>query len=276
MTQSDYRILELKLLEKLADKDWDGVCASEAAGQSSALGIANDLYTDLLVTLLEDGYLASSDAKIKSFMNDHSKTRSPSTRANLLSLISSSTVYLEMKPTYRGLRRIELLRDDLRRDRVLDKFGILLDGRYIISDLIDLLERTNGEPVAVLFADIDNFGKFNKDHGHQAGDSVLRRVFHVIKKAADGRGEVYRRGGEEVIVLLPHFNQEAALTMAEGIRTEVERTVVEHKDLVLQVTISIGVAASPPHAPDGPGLEVLADSALQNAKQAGRNRVAYV
>ena len=48
----------------------------------------------------------------------------------------------------------------------------MLDGRYIISDLIHFLERAKGEPVSLLFGDVDDFKQFNSKHGYKAGDAV--------------------------------------------------------------------------------------------------------
>ena len=55
----DPRLAELRLLENLADGTWsNGVCASQASGQSAAIGISQHLYADMLVTLIEDGWLS--------------------------------------------------------------------------------------------------------------------------------------------------------------------------------------------------------------------------
>jgi two-component system, cell cycle response regulator len=175
--------------------------------------------------------------------------------------------------TYRGLRHIEELRDQLRRDRVLDRFGILFDGRYIVSDLIDFLERANGEPVSVLLADVDDFKRFNFDYGYKAGDAVLCHVFRTMRRTIAHRGEVYRRGGEEIEALLPYCDLDANEALARRVCEEVAKSIVSHDGKELLVTLSIGVAASPPSDSDGPGLEADAENALKRAKREGKNRV---
>jgi diguanylate cyclase (GGDEF)-like protein len=193
-----------------------------------------------------------------------------------LSRLWSSSVYIRMTVTYRGVRRIDELRDLLSRDRVLDRFGILLDGRYIVSDLIRLLERTDGAAVSIIFADVDNFKAFNSDYGYHAGDAVLRAIFETVKRLLESRGEVYRRGGEEILAVLPYCGLEDSRALAEQIRGGVAATTVMLGEQELHATLSIGVAASPPCDRYGPALEALAGNAVNRAKSEGRNRVIVV
>ncbi len=149
----------------------------------------------------------------------------------------------------------------------------MLDGRYIISDLIHFLERAKGEPVSLLFGDVDDFKQFNSKHGYKAGDAVLRHVFSIARRAVGNRGEVYRRGGEELIALLPFCDLNVGKELAEHIREQVENTTVPYDSETLNTTLSIGVAASPPRDPDGPALETHGENALTRAKREGKNRV---
>jgi diguanylate cyclase (GGDEF)-like protein len=233
------------------------------------------MYADLLVTLFEDGLVRTSFNELWRQLesNHRSKGFDFGVRDRTVTWLSSSAIFHEATVTYRGLRRIDELRDQLRRDRVLERFGILLDGRYIISDLIDFLERTNGEPVSFIFGDVDDFKRFNTEHGYKAGDAVLRHVFGIARRVVGNRGEVYRRGGEEIVALLPYFDLAASKALAERIRQEVEKTAISFDERELHATLSIGVASSPPNDPDGPGLETHAEIALNQAKGEGKNRV---
>src|SRR5205085_2706681 len=125
-----------------------------AGSQSDSVGMTQNMYADLILTLLEDGYLHTGESEIYRGLSSYARTNDPADRDFTLNRLRASKIYLEMSVTYRGLRRIDELRDQLRRDRVLEKFGILLDGRYIVSDLIYFLERVNGASISLLLADV--------------------------------------------------------------------------------------------------------------------------
>jgi diguanylate cyclase len=122
-------------------------------------------------------------------------------------------------------------------------------------------------------ADIDNFKQFNEDHGYKGGDAVLRHVFSTIKQTVKDQGEVYRQGGEEILILLPYYDIDKGKALAERIREKVEKTTVPYEGKQLHVTLSMGVTASPPCNPDGPALEAYAENGLKQAKSTGKNRV---
>lgn len=273
-TNIDLRLVELKFLENLADRTWDfGVCFVEGAGQYTALGLTQQTYADLLLTLFEDGLLHTTAEGLRPLIEKNERSKNMSSRDYVLMSLCTSSIYHAVDITYRGLRRIDELRDLLRHDRVLEKFGILLDGRYIVSDLIFFLERVNSEPLSLLLADVDDFKQFNENYGYKAGDAVLRHVFRIVKHAVNSLGEVYRQGGEEILTLLPYCGLDKAKALAERIRENVEKTVVSYEDKELHITLSIGVAASPPCNPDGPALEAYAEHGLKQAKKLGKNRV---
>jgi diguanylate cyclase (GGDEF)-like protein len=277
LVTTDPRLTELKLLQNLADGTWrDGVCTAEAAGQTSALGLSQQLYADLLVTLFEDGFLQITSEELSGQLSGwlYRKTRGQwGFRQGVVTWLCTSPVFHAATVTYRGRRHIDELRDRLRRDRVLERFGILLDGRYIVSDLIRFLESANGAPVSLLFADVDDFKQFNSKYGYKAGDDVLRHVFTIARRIIGNRGEVYRRGGEEIVAVLPYCGLDVGRDAAERIREEVANTTVAYDQQELYTTLSIGVAASPPRDPDGTALETHAENALNRAKAEGKNRV---
>lgn len=274
---TDIRLIELKVLKNLADGTWaSGVCTAEAAGQAAAVHLSQQMFGDLLVALFEDGFLQTGHEFLRNQLVSWGIQRARGNwgfRDSVVVYLCTSSIFHPTTVTYRGLRRIDELRDQLRRDRVLERFGILLDGRYMVSDLIHFLERANGEPVSLIFGDVDDFKEFNTEHGYKAGDAVLRNVFSIARRQVGNRGEVYRRGGEEIVALLPYCNLEVSAALAESIRVEIENTAVSFEDRELQATLSIGVAASPPCDPDGPGLETHAEIALKQAKAKGKNRV---
>jgi diguanylate cyclase (GGDEF)-like protein/PAS domain S-box-containing protein len=126
--------------------------------------------------------------------------------------------------------------------------------------------------------DVDWFKPFNDSYGHLAGDECLRRLGKAIADTANRAGDsVARYGGEEFVVLLPDTDELGAALMGERIRDSVARLAIEHRASPLGVvSVSVGIAATEPRAPDGgpDALLRLADRALYEAKSRGRNAVA--
>lgn len=139
-----------------------------------------------------------------------------------------------------------------------------------------LRARRHGHPLALLMIDVDHFKRFNDTHGHLAGDECLRRVAQVLRaRMLRGSDTTARYGGEEFAVITGADAQGARL-VAERLRQDVESLVLPYApEKAGMVTVSIGVAALVPDESRTPtGLIALADDALYQAKQNGRNRVA--
>jgi diguanylate cyclase (GGDEF)-like protein len=124
-------------------------------------------------------------------------------------------------------------------------------------------------PLSLVFGDIDHFKRVNDTHGHQAGDAVLRQVARVLERVAQGRGRVYRYGGEEFCLILLNHSVDEALAMAERARREIEAQPIDG----VRVSMSFGVACCPDDAADIDSLVRAADEAHYDAKGRGRNLV---
>jgi diguanylate cyclase (GGDEF)-like protein len=130
------------------------------------------------------------------------------------------------------------------------------------------------QPLTLLYLDIDHFKQVNDNFGHVAGDLTLQVLADVMRGGLRPGDDLARIGGEEFAILLPETGAGAARAVAERVRSEVERMVVETGEGRLSVTISIGGAVSA--ACDTPAsLLKRADGALYQAKQQGRNRVVF-
>jgi diguanylate cyclase (GGDEF)-like protein len=132
-------------------------------------------------------------------------------------------------------------------------------------------EAKAGRPITVMIFDIDHFKSVNDRFGHAAGDDVLQVFANVAVGALRITDLVGRVGGEEFAALLPCSIEEAMLA-AERVREAFETSGVAIDAAPLETTVSIGVAGGPANTE----LEVLmasADTALYQAKRAGRNRV---
>lgn len=134
--------------------------------------------------------------------------------------------------------------------------------------------KRRGEPLSLLFIDIDFFKKVNDTYGHPEGNLVLNGLGRILEDSCRSMDIVSRNGGEEFSVLLPDCPPDKAMQIAERMRANVEsyRFVLEN-GMTISITISIGVATFPLHAADPNQLLERADMALYSAKREGRNCV---
>jgi diguanylate cyclase (GGDEF)-like protein len=126
-------------------------------------------------------------------------------------------------------------------------------------------------PLAALMIDVDRFKNINDTYGHDTGDLVIGAIAVALVEATRDSDVAGRWGGEEFLVLLPHTDHVAAVTVAERIREAIASTVVSNGSAGCPVTASIGVAILR-HGDAGTLLR-KADAALYAAKANGRNRV---
>ncbi len=130
--------------------------------------------------------------------------------------------------------------------------------------------------MSLLFADIDNFKRFNDTYGHQIGDQVLRLVARTLSQSVKGRDTPARYGGEEFAIILPQTRLGDARIVADQIRLGLMRRRLvgrDKRDDYGSVTLSFGAAQYRPGETTNALVE-RADAALYVAKRNGRNRVA--
>ena len=132
-------------------------------------------------------------------------------------------------------------------------------------------ESSVDQPLSLLLVDLDKFKQVNDLHGHEAGDEVLQRVASVIRTLAAKKGQPYRYGGDEIVILLPNHTGQEASSLAERILQRVERLSFERYPEV--ITLSIGVASYPKPTQELTQLLGDADKAMYAAKDLGGNAV---
>lgn len=163
-----------------------------------------------------------------------------------------------------------------RRWRRLEPFEILLDARYIRPDFNRLLQMAGpSRPVTLIQLDLDNFKNVNETLGHIEGDEAIKLCESVFRRALGGRGDAYRRGGDELSGFMFGLAEDIAKAKVEQLRSDVESTFSEwsaQRRLVPAPTASIGaVHITERFLPDYV-VERL-EEAQQEAKRLGKNVV---
>lgn len=165
----------------------------------------------------------------------------------------------------------ELLREQATRDALTKLWN-----RHAIDEiLVRELARSYREniPLGVLMADLDCFKRVNDTYGHVAGDAVLQEVARRFLASSRAYDAVGRYGGEEFLLIMPGCDEQAALQTAERMREGIRQEPIELGSVPVTVTASFGVMSLPRGQEELPSTVVrLADQALYQAKQAGRDR----
>jgi diguanylate cyclase (GGDEF)-like protein len=167
------------------------------------------------------------------------------------------------------------MRDQLHDQSVRDPLTGLFNRRHLTETLRKFITRSlkDGSALSIVSIDVDHFKKFNDNHGHDAGDMVLRAVGSTMVQQCDGDEVACRQGGEEFMLVLPDVSKDEAFNRAEKLRKSIEEIVVRYGEKNLpKITISIGLAHFPDHGTLPQDLMRAADDALYEAKAQGRNQ----
>lgn len=158
---------------------------------------------------------------------------------------------------------------------IRDSLTGLFVHRYFMERLEEEVKRTlrSGSTFALLMIDIDDFKKFNDEHGHIAGDVVLRTIGRALMSKASAGDIVGRYGGEEFAFIALNLSKDDALRLAESIRQEVQQSYVTLRRERHSVTVSVGIAMFPADAKLREDVIWEADRCLYRAKSEGKNRV---
>lgn len=128
------------------------------------------------------------------------------------------------------------------------------------------------QPGQVMLLDVDHFKLVNDTYGHAVGDDVLVFIGKILNSVIDGHGVVARFGGEEFVILLEGANKVVAHELAADISSAFASNVAEARGHKINVTLSGGIAAIDNGGHIDTALQA-ADTALYEAKSAGRNRI---
>ena len=192
-----------------------------------------------------------------------------------MSLAIDTCFINQLKSFEQSLDGMQVLASHLEKHAVTDSLTGMVNHEHVFSELQQAIVKTQAEqaPLCIVMADIDHFKSVNDNHGHLAGDGVLKEVASRIKNSLRGFDIVGRYGGEEFLLILNRADLQTARMVAERIRSRIAATPIDLPETLLDVTISMGVAMVKPDE-DVNSLVERADKALYNAKENGRNQVA--
>jgi diguanylate cyclase (GGDEF)-like protein len=149
---------------------------------------------------------------------------------------------------------------------VKDKLTEVYNRRYFMEALNK--EMSQEGPLSLILIDVDDFGNYNNNYGHQQGDILLREIGRLLKENTRVIDVVGRYGGEEFIILLPNAKSTEAAPVAERIRAVIEQARFNEK-----VTVSIGLVICMDRRIRAEELIREADKSLYEAKSKGKNTI---
>lgn len=263
---------------------------STSSNSFNILPVASDLMTNNLIMLNENQSLL--DALVVSTANNVRHIPITNTDGDLAgivtytdianvqrSMIESYSAIIESNVSERT-SKLEEANKLLKEMTLLDPLLGIGNRRAMEIDLKsthDVSERYE-ENYAIAMIDIDNFKLYNDYYGHQAGDDVLLKVANSIKSSIRTTDRIYRYGGEEFLVLLPHTTTEGAKELAQRIIVALESEEIPHcKSSYNVITASCGLSiyTNNDNINEVKWTDILksADEALYVAKNSGRNQV---
>ena len=174
--------------------------------------------------------------------------------------------------------------DQLRKSRERFRYLANHDGltglhntRYLYKSLERLIEESAecGEPLSLVFLDMDNFKYVVDTYGHLHGSQALKEVAETLKENLEEPSYGVAYGGDEFVLVLPGTDKDAALELAEKIRAMIQQTpYLTKKGLELHMSASFGVATYPDDAGSSREILALADEAMFHVKSTGKGAVA--
>ncbi|MEI7430209.1 MAG: GGDEF domain-containing protein [Betaproteobacteria bacterium] len=207
------------------------------------------------------------------YLNDRKLESGTSVVLNKEDMIKAGDTVLKYLP--RGALEIRYI-GMLEAKAYTDALTQVYNKGYLLEALDAEFKRAKGLETAfsVLFLDLDHFKQVNDTYGHDAGDRVLIEISRILRNAvAISQGILGRFGGEEFVALLPGQSASAANDLAEFIRNTVEQHSFPLEDQSIKMTSSIGVATMTNDTIEAADLLKLADKAVYQAKNTGRNKV---
>ena len=167
--------------------------------------------------------------------------------------------------------------DEARNRAIIDEFTGVYNRRYYDEVVVELFEESkkSDQPFSMVMVDLDHFRAINDTYGHDVGDQLIYAVAQVFKKTLRKTDIVIRFGGDEFVFLYPATDPKKAFQVSERVRKEVRKLDIlkKQKGKIDLVTASQGIATYPDNVSSLETMREIADQALYQAKEAGRNKV---
>ena len=178
-----------------------------------------------------------------------------------------------LKQAQKALRKSE---QKFRKQAIHDNLTGLYNTRYLYHALDELIKKSAslGRVFSLVFMDIDDFKQVVDTHGHLNASKALQEIAATIKTNLQAPAYGVAYGGDEFVLVLPEFDKQQALDMAETIRKRIKETLYLQKaGLRVQVSSSLGVSTFPDDADTLTELLALADQAMFSVKERGKDSV---
>ncbi|MCA8981696.1 MAG: diguanylate cyclase [Planctomycetes bacterium] len=175
----------------------------------------------------------------------------------------------------RHVAELQLLTRKLRTAALTDALTGLPNRRYAMRRLSQVWESTQrtGNPLSIIMIDIDHFKSVNDEHGHDAGDVVLKETAKAMREAMREEEDICRIGGEEFLIICINTDIDGARVAAERIRKRIETNLIKWGSFHRPVTLSLGISQKVDGMESYDELLKESDQAVYLAKASGRNRV---
>jgi len=178
-----------------------------------------------------------------------------------------------LKQTQKALRKSE---QNYKKLAIHDNLTGLYNTRHLYKALDQLIQKgaADGRIFSLVFMDIDNFKQVVDTHGHLNASKALQEIAATIKTTLKKPAYGVAYGGDEFVLVLPGFDKQRALDMAETIRQRIKQTIYLQKEgLKVSISSSLGVSTFPFDADTLSGLLALADQAMFSVKERGKDSV---
>lgn len=181
----------------------------------------------------------------------------------------------EKKKTEQALLELQQVNEKLEELAATDPLTGIANRREFMNRAEEEMSRANrnGTDLCMMVIDFDHFKDINDEHGHQAGDKVLKQFVRLSKEIMRPSDLLGRIGGEEFALLLPETSLSSAAKVAERLRQYIEESSVVVSKQKIKMTISIGLTQHRPKVDTVKKWLHRADELLYQAKDKGRNRV---